>query len=69
MNALTWLLAGLSLLGVLLNIRRDRRCFACWLCSNAAWSAVDFSRGIPAQGVLMAVYAGLSIWGWHKWKP
>jgi len=64
---MTWCLTALSLCGVLLNIRRDRRCFACWLVSNSSWAIVDFAAGIPAQGALMAVYAGLSVWGWMAW--
>lgn len=67
MSALTWCLAALSLVGVLLNIRKDRRCFACWVVSNASWAAVDWSNGLPAQAALMAVYTGLAVHGWRAW--
>jgi len=33
----TWLLTVASLVGVVLNIRKDRRCFAIWIATNAGW--------------------------------
>lgn len=66
---MTWLLAATSLLGVALNIRKDRRCFALWLATNATWAVVDLRAGLPAQAALMAVYAGLAVYGWVAWKP
>lgn len=68
MSGWTWALAGLSLVGVVLNIRKHRACFAIWTGTNATWSAVDFAAGLPAQGCLMAVYAGLAVWGWIAWR-
>lgn len=65
----TWALAALSLLGVVLNIRKDRRCFALWTGTNATWAAVDWCRGLPAQAALMAVYAALAVYGWRAWRP
>lgn len=66
---MTWLLAVVSLVGVILNVRKDRRCFVLWTFSNATWAAVDFAHGLPAQGCLMTVYAGLAVWGWCAWRP
>lgn len=68
MSALTWLLACLSMSGVILNIRKDRRCFALWLVANSAWAVVDFAHDLPAQAALQSVYAGLSMHGWRKWR-
>jgi len=65
----TWLVAGASLFATWLNIRRARACFAIWLVTNSAWSIYDFVHGLPAQGVLMVVYAGLAVWGWWAWRP
>ena len=57
---MTWIIAAASLIGVWLNIRKDRRCFAVWLATNATWAVVDLRAGLPAQAALMAVYAGLA---------
>jgi nicotinamide riboside transporter PnuC len=64
----TWALAALSLLGVWLNIRKDRRCFALWVGTNATWAVVDLRAGLPAQALLMSVYAAMAVWGWLAWS-
>lgn len=66
---ITWALAALSLLGVVLNIRKRRACFALWIVTNTSWAVVDYDRGLPAQAALFAVYAALAIWGWFAWRP
>ena len=65
---LYWMTAAASLLGVILNIRHDRRCFVLWLFSNVSWTIADFTHGLPSQAVLQAVYAGLSIYGLWRWR-
>ncbi len=66
---MTWLLAATSLVATVLNIRRIRWCFALWTVTNATWAAVDFAAGLPAQGTLMCIYAGLAVWGHLAWRP
>ena len=65
---MTWLVAGVSLFATWLNIRRVRACFAIWLFTNSAWAVYDFAHGLPAQGCLMCVYAGLSVAGLVAWR-
>lgn len=67
-ECLKFLLALVSLCGVILNVRRQRACFAVWTGTNAAWCLVDLHHGIPAQAALMAVYTGLAVWGWFAWR-
>ena len=69
MSEMHWLVAGASLMGVVLNILKDRRCYGIWVVTNTTWAAVDWGRGLYAQATLMAVYAGLAIWGWIAWRP
>lgn len=68
MAAFTWIVAILSIIGVVLNVRQDRRCFYLWTGTNAAWAVVDFSQGLYAQAALFAVYFGLAVWGLYAWK-
>jgi len=63
----TWGLAVLSLVGVILNIRHDRRCFAVWMVTNGSWAVVDAAHGIWGQAALQAVYFGMSVWGFIEW--
>lgn len=69
MTAHQWLLAALSLLGVLLNIRKRRECFALWLVTNGCWAVLDWQHGLPAQAALQACYFVLAGWGWWHWRP
>jgi nicotinamide riboside transporter PnuC len=68
MTTLTWLLTILSLIGVILNTHQDRRCFYIWIVTNTSWAAVDFYKGIYAQGTMFILYLLLSIWGLYKWR-
>lgn len=65
---LQWSCALASLLGVVLNIRKDRRCFYIWFVTNGTWAVVDGLHGIYAQCLLQAIYCGLSIWGILQWQ-
>lgn len=67
-ESLKWATAAASLVGVVLNIRHDRRCFYIWTATNAAWTVIDASHGIWSQAVLQAMYCGLAVWGILAWK-
>ena len=55
-EAMKWSLAALSIVGVVLNIRRRRECFVVWCATNAAWTVVDVIHGVWAQAALQFVY-------------
>ncbi len=63
-----WLLVAGSLVGVVLNIKHDKRCFWIWAITNATWAVVDFQAGIYSQAFLQAVYFLLAIWGLIEWN-
>lgn len=65
---MTWILTVLSLIGVILNIRKNHNCFYIWAVTNATWAFIDFSANIPAQGVLFTIYFLLALWGIWEWK-
>lgn len=65
---MTWILVVASLIGVVLNIKKNKFCFVIWLFTNFAWAIIDFYKNIPAQGVLFLIYAGLAIWGLVEWR-
>ena len=64
---MTWLVAGVSLLATVLNIRRVRACFALWFFTNAAWVFFDMTHRLYARAPLDAIYAALAVWGWSAW--
>ncbi len=63
-----WILTAISLIGVVLNINKKKSCFICWIISNACWAVIDFSAGLPEQGVLFSVYFCLACWGLIAWR-
>lgn len=66
-----WLLTVLSIIGVILNIRKKRSGFVFWIITNGIWATYNFYKDIPEQGVLFVVYLALAIYGFIDWgrKP
>ena len=63
-----WAITSLSIVGVILNIYKNRWGFALWMVTNAAWAVIDFYKGIPEQTVLFAVYFLTALWGFIFWS-
>jgi membrane protein implicated in regulation of membrane protease activity len=68
MEIFTYVLTVLALVGVVLNIKKNKACFYIWSFTNSAWAIVDFNKGIPAQGILFSIYAVLAIYGLWEWR-
>lgn len=65
---MTWLITVLSIVGVVLNIKKRRSSFGVWAVTNAAWCVVDYWHGLYAQAALFAVYFGLALYGLREWR-
>lgn len=69
---ITWMLTGLSITGVILNIKRKQgMSYGLWSVTNIGWCIVDYQAGLSSQAMLFAVYFCLSLWGvweWHQTK-
>lgn len=65
---MSWLITGFSLLGIALNILKNRICFVVWFGTNASWCVIDLLHGIHSQAVLMGIYCCFSVWGFLRWK-
>jgi nicotinamide riboside transporter PnuC len=63
-----WMLTAASLVGVVLNIKKHKACFAIWAITNAAWAVIDYMAGLTAQAALFAIYFCLAIWGLVEWR-
>jgi len=63
-----WIITIISIIGVILNIYKNRYGFVLWMIANAFWCVIDFKQGIPAQSVLFVVYFFLALWGWITWS-
>ena len=67
LSIITWVLAILSLWGVILNIKKDKRCFYLWTVANIGWIFIDIKANLYAQAALFVVYTFLSIYGFYVW--
>ena len=68
MNEFAWIVTGLSLTGVVLNIKKQRAGFAVWILTNSYWAAYDYQMGARAQSALFIVYLLLALWGLWEWR-
>jgi hypothetical protein len=68
MTTLSWLIAVVALIGVVLNIQKRRIGFWFWIVSNAGNSVYAAHREAWSLAALFAVYFVLAIWGLIKWK-
>lgn len=62
-----WIITILSIIGVILNIYKNKYCFIIWAITNFSWFVVDLYYGIYSQAVLFLVYFFLAIFGLIKW--
>ena len=62
-----WMLAGLSIFGVVLNVHKEPSGFLVWMFTNACWATIDFRKRLYAQSFLFVVYFFLALWGWISW--
>ena len=63
----TWILASLSIVGVVLNVWKNPICFYIWAGTNFTWMLVDYRKGLYSQALLFFVYFLLAIWGMASW--
>jgi len=57
----------IAIVGVWLNNRRIRICFACWGISNILTLAIHVHAGIWSLALRDAIFLVLAIEGWIKW--
>lgn len=65
---MTWIVTAFSILGVVLNIYKNKWCFAIWAVTNFSWMIIDFREEIYSQSLLFAVYFILAVFGLYKWS-
>ena len=62
-----WIIASLSLIGVVANIYNKAWCFILWIITNSFWCIYDLRQGLYSQAILFAVYMLLAVFGLYKW--
>lgn len=65
---LTWIITAISLIGTILNIKKNIACFYLWTIGNIAWLIFDLYSGLYSRTVLDMVQLVFSIWGIIAWN-
>ena len=65
---ITWFLTAISLIGTVLNIRKNILCFYIWLIGDILWCALDFHNGTYGRSLLDFVQVILAVCGIISWK-
>ena len=68
MTDITWFLTAISLIGTVLNIRKNILCFYIWLLGDILWCALDFHNGTYGRSLLDFVQVILAVCGIISWK-
>ena len=68
MTDITWFLTAISLIGTVLNIRKNILCFYIWLIGDILWCALDFHNGTYGRSLLDFVQVILAVCGIISWK-
>ncbi|MFA5759796.1 MAG: hypothetical protein WC942_10640, partial [Clostridia bacterium] len=63
MIIITWILSIISLVGAILNARKNIYGFYFWLVGNTGWMIINFKLKIYAAAFLWGIYSLISIWG------
>jgi len=67
-ETIKWLIAGVSLTGVILNIKLNRWGFACWIIGNGFWTWFSYKQKQYALAVQFTVYFVLAVYGFWVWS-
>jgi nicotinamide riboside transporter PnuC len=65
---LMWVVVAVSIVGTVLNARRNIWCFPLWIIANLFWIIYGYNKSAPAMTAMFAVYLGLAIYGWVFWN-
>ena len=69
MAVIGWTATAVALLGVWLNNRRRRACFALWLISNTMTLGIHAAAGMWPLAARDGAFFIMAIHGWWLWGP
>ena len=64
----TWIITGLSIIGVILNAQKKISGFYFWIIANLSWVVIDFHKELYSQSVLFLFYSIMCFYGIYKWR-
>lgn len=65
---ITWILAILSLLGNVLNVKKSVVCFYIWSIGEICWLMLDIHNGVFGRAFLDLTQLLFALWGIYEWQ-
>lgn len=62
-----WVIATITILGSILNVKKIAACFVLWTICNVFWLIYDSISGVYSRALLDAVNLTTSTWGMISW--
>lgn len=66
--AFSWVVTVASLVGTVLNVKKNPLCFWIWSVSNLAWLCYDVWLGLYSRAMLDSVHFAFALWGIVSWR-
>jgi nicotinamide riboside transporter PnuC len=63
-----YLAALISLIGIILNAKKEISCWAVWLVSDVMWIIYSGIEGDIPSIVLWLLFAVFNVYGWISWR-
>lgn len=63
-----WAVTVISLIGTILNIKKNNLCFYIWLITDIVWLLFDFHTGVYSRALLDLVQVCFAAWGAYEWS-
>lgn len=62
-----WVATILTLIGVVLNIKKIRVCFIIWFVANSFWIYIMAMSQHWGMVICQIVFCATCVWGWFAW--
>lgn len=59
---------AVSIIGILLNAKKNILCWPVWLVSNAGWIVYSVCQGDFPQVLLWITFSVFNVYGWIQWR-
>ena len=63
-----WIALILSVIGIMLNAKKNILCWIVWIASNICWIVYLIPLGQTAQILLWVIFGSFNMYGWYEWK-
>jgi len=65
---LGWIATAISIIGILLNAKKNMWCWPVWLVSNVLWVTYFIILANPQSITLWVVFSLFNVYGWIQWR-